>query len=795
MIKLLGCDFLENIPVLLLKNTVIFPNNIMPLVIGKDVSIYAIKNALVYKEYSLVFVAAEADGSSDRDIQILNKGCIVNILKTISMPNGNIKVLFEGVSRASIQKIIEKKNDCLFISANVLETKKKNDPIELEAIWRSFYKVYLVYCKHNKKLPENLVSKDVDSDEIEIIIDTIISHISMKFHNKLILLSEEMLEERIANLIKIIESEIKIIETEERIRMNMQAQIETSQKEYYLNEQLKAIQRELKKDNEEDYVEACKKKAKKVKLSKDAIEKLDSELSKFEQMPSTSAESAVVRNYIEWLLALPWADESKDQISIVEAKNILDENHYGLQKIKEHILEIIAAKKFSKKKTTASVLCLVGPPGVGKTSLGRSIAKSLNREFIKISLGGVKDEGEIRGHRRTYVGSMPGKIIQGMKKAKTVNPVFLLDEIDKITSNSQGDPSAALLEVLDFEQNSEFLDNYLDVQYDLSKVFFIGTANLIDNIPYPLLDRMDMIGLSGYTKDEKLEIAKKFIIPKQCLEHNISNERVSFSDEAIEILINEYTKEAGVRALERAVVRCIRKIIQKILESKDKKKKWNIDKAMVYDLLKVPLIKKENMIQGVDVFGVATGLAWTEVGGEVLHVEAAITRPGKGNLILTGHLGDVMQESAQAALTYVRTKARSFGISQSFIAQSDIHVHVPEGATPKDGPSAGITIATAIISALTKNPVKNDFAMTGEITLQGRVLPVGGVKEKLLAAYSYGYKAAVIPKDNEEFLKEDLKDVNFSDKFKIVYAKNMHEVLQNVFIKEFINKKKVKKNI
>ncbi len=794
MIKHLGCDSLENIPVILLKNTVIFPNNIIPLVIGKEGSVFAIENALDYKEYKLVFVASEAEGSSERDRQILNKGCLVNILKTISMPNGNIKVLFEGLSRASIEKIIEKKNECLFVSINILETKKKNDPIELEAIWRNFYKVYLDYCKHNKKLPEDLVSKDVDFDEIELIIDTIISHISMRFNNKLLLFSEEILEERITSLINIIEGEIKIIETEERIRNNMQVQIENSQKEYYLNEQLKAIQKELKKDNEDDYVDACKKKAKKIKLPKDVIEKLNSELSKFEQMPSISAESAVVRNYIDWILALPWVEESKDQISIVEAKNILDENHYGLQKIKEHILEIIAAKKFSKKKTATSVLCLVGPPGVGKTSLGKSVAKSLNREFIKISLGGVKDEGEIRGHRRTYVGSMPGKIIQGMKKAKTVNPVFLLDEIDKITSNSQGDPSAALLEVLDFEQNSEFLDNYLDVQYDLSKVFFIATANLIDNIPFPLLDRMDMVGLSGYTKDEKVEIAKKFIIPKQCFEHSISNDRISFADEAIEILINEYTKEAGVRALERCIVRCIRKVIQKILENKDKKK-WYIDKALVYDLLKVPLIKKENMIQGAEIFGVATGLAWTEVGGEVLHVEAAITRPGKGNLILTGHLGDVMQESAQAALTYVRTKAKNFGVSQTFISQSDIHIHVPEGATPKDGPSAGITIAIAIISAMTRNPVKNDIAMTGEITLQGRVLPVGGVKEKILAAYSYGYKAAIIPRENEEYLKEDLKDVNLADFFKIIYVKTMHEVLQNVFTKEFNAKKKIKKNI
>lgn len=791
MSKLTLQENLNNVPVLILKNIIIFPKNIVPVLIGKSYSVNSVENAYSNSEKKLIFITNE---KTENESELNQIGTLAQVIRLIKMPNGNIKVLLEGISRAKANLFLkdETNNITSCNDIEILKTRSNVSEIDLEASWRNFSNAYELYNKYNQKLPENIIGKHLSKDEMELIVDTVTPHLSIKYEDKKNILEYELIEERIKTLTFAIENEIEIIQTEEKIRNNIQSQIELNQKEYYLNEQLKAIQKELKRENEDNFIENSKKRAEELNLNGECLEKFQSELSKLEYAQPFSSEANVSRNYIETILNIPWNKSSKDTVSIIEAKEILDKNHYGLEKVKDQIIELMSAKKYSKKKISPPVICLVGPPGVGKTSLGESIAKCLNKEFVKISLGGVKDEAEIRGHRRTYIGSMPGKIIHGMKKAKTIDPVFLLDEIDKMSHDTQGDPSSVFLEILDPEQNKTFVDNYLDMPYDLSKVFFIATANHIDLIPLPLLDRMEIISLSGYTKDEKLSIAKNFLIPKQIKNHGIEKNKIEFDEDSIDTIIQEYTREAGVRNLSRLITRCIRKVIQKFLENKNLKS-YKIIKKDIANLLGIPPFKMKSNLGEKRKPGIATGLAWTEVGGDVLEIESATIKSGKGNLILTGQLGEVMQESAQAAFTYLKINSKLFGINSSKISQSDIHIHIPEGATPKDGPSAGITMCTSLISLFTEIPVASDLAMTGEITLQGRVLPIGGIKEKILAAQTYGYKKVLIPKENKEYCEDEIKGIkNLS--LKIIYVEDMNEVLKNALIKNpFLIKKKIKK--
>ena len=587
------------------------------------------------------------------------------------------------------------------------------------------------------------------------------------------------LPERMITLCHMLTKEIEILQTEQRIRGRIQTQVEKSQREYYLTEQMKAIQKELGREDQAAELDQIRAQIDSLKLPKDAQEKVEKELRRLEQMPPLSSEAVVSRNYVDWITSLPWQKMTKDKISLAQAERILDKNHFGLHKAKERIVEFLAAKKFSKKLERSPILCLVGPPGVGKTSLAQSVAQSVGREFVRISLGGVRDEAEIRGHRRTYIGALPGKIVQAMKKAGVTNPVILLDEIDKMSQDIHGDPASALLEVLDPEQNKAFVDHFLDTEYDLSKVLFIATANVSENIPYPLYDRLEVIGLSGYTDEEKLSIAKQFLIPKNLEEYSLTKRQFQISDDVLNFVINEYTKEAGVRQLERLIAKLMRKAIQRFLKN-EKAKKVIITTDLVKEWLGSVTFKKTSLNQTKDRVGLATGLAWTEVGGDVLEIETTVLS-GKGNVTLTGQLGDVMQESAQAGMSYIRSRSKQLGLKSSFHNTKDIHIHIPEGATPKDGPSAGITIATALISALTGQKTKPNLAMTGEVTLQGRVLAIGGLKEKLLAAKQHNMNTILIPEENKDDLEEITKEVKL-DGLDIIPVNNMDQVLDKAFI-------------
>jgi ATP-dependent Lon protease len=776
---------IDKFPVLALKNVIIFPKSITPVIIGRPTSIKAVEKALMNNDLKGIYVLCQKNGDEDNiNIANLNPiGTYSNILQVVKMPKGNLKVLIEGQKRISVEEFEEHEN-IIYAKGKEINTISHSSDIEREALWRNFIKLYNNYLKYNSKLPEIAAISTFSIEDLEIATDSIIPHLFLKTTDKQRLLEESNLENRIRIIIIHLMNEIEISETEERIRNNIQNQIETSQKEYYLKEQLKAIQKELKNQNiEEDIVSKYKNTAKNLDLPEEVYEKIEKEALKLEQMQELSAEAAVGRNYIDWILSIPWKKQSEDNLSIEEAEKILNYNHFGLNKVKERILELIAAKKYCKNKLRSPILCLVGPPGVGKTSLGKSIADSLSKEFVRVALGGIKDEADIKGHRKTYIGSMPGKIIQGMKRVKTINPIFLLDEIDKMASDIHGDPASALLEVLDPEQNKHFIDSFLDLPYDLSNVMFIATANSIESIPYPLLDRMEIIYVSGYTKDEKLNIAQLFLIPKQIKEHSISNELFEIKEEAINLLIIEYTKEAGVRQLERLIIRLIRKTIGKILENKNnslkKQDKIIINTKTIREYFKTAPFKMHENIHSSKI-GIVTGLAWTELGGDILEIEVALT-PGKGSVTLTGQLGEVMQESAQAALTYLRTRMKEFGISKSKFTQYDIHIHVPEGATPKDGPSAGIAMCTALVSRFCNIPVKSKIAMTGEITLQGRVLAIGGLKEKLLAAHMYGFNTVIVPKESQESCQETLDELGKLP-ISIVYVKTMDEVMKNALI-------------
>jgi ATP-dependent Lon protease len=777
-----------------LKNVVILPKSIIPIIVGRVSSIEAVEFAL--KNENSIFITAQKDPSVENPTfdDLFAYGTRSKILQVMRMQNGSLKILAEGICRSKIVARVEQ-NGFMSVQSIDIVTTNTEESVELEALWRQMKSLYLSYAKHNDKISTDLISLVKSLQDLDQITDTIAIHINnISLGERQTILEATDLHKRILLLCGLLKKEIEILQTEQRIKLQVQSQVEKSQREYYLNEQMKAIQKELGRDDHSVEIEHIRKKIKSIGLSVEAEEKVQKELRRLELMPPLSSEAVVSRHYIDWVTSIPWSKKSIDTISISKAEKILNAHHAGLTKAKERILEFLAAKKFAKTNTSAPIICLIGPPGVGKTSLAKSIADSVGREFIRISLGGIRDEAEIRGHRRTYIGALPGKIIQAMKKTKTLNPVILLDEIDKMSSDLHGDPGSALLEVLDPEQNKTFSDHFLDIEYDLSQVMFIATANLIDDIPLPLFDRMEMIFLSGYTEEEKATIAKKFLIPKGLEQHALSNKQFKISDELIHILIGQYTREAGVRQLERVINKLMRKTIQEILKSKP----IHTPTPLTLDVVKQWLGNakfKKTTLNPENTYGLATGLAWTEMGGDVLEIEITIL-PGKGGLTLTGQLGDVMQESAQAALSYIRSRAADLGLKSSFHSSKDIHIHLPEGATPKDGPSAGITICTALVSALTKIPLRKDIAMTGEITLQGRVLSVGGLKSKLLAAKQHEITDIIAPKENFDDIQEISQELNL-DPLQIKYAKTMDDVLTFCFGKTIFKKaiKKPKKRI
>ena len=762
-------------PVLPLRDIVVFPHMIVPLFVGRDKSVKALEDVM-QDDKQILLVAQKNAGQDDPAIDdIYDVGTIGTVLQLLKLPDGTVKVLVEGSQRAKIVRYTDKE-EFFQAEAELIEEAPDEDK-DVEALSRSVISQFEQYIKLNKKIPPEVLVSLNQIEELSKLSDTIASHLALKISEKQELLELMSPGERLERAYSFMESEIGVLQVEKRIRNRVKRQMEKTQREYYLNEQLKAIQKELgETEDGRDEAGEFEERIEKTKLSKEAREKAIQELRKLKSMSPMSAESTVVRNYLDWLLSIPWGKRSRVKKDIKAAEKILNQDHYGLEKVKERILEYLAVQT-RVRKIKGPILCLVGPPGVGKTSLGKSIAKATGRNFVRMSLGGVRDEAEVRGHRRTYIGSMPGKVIQGMKKAKTSNPLFLLDEIDKLGADWRGDPSSALLEVLDPEQNNTFADHYLEVDYDLSDVMFVTTANTL-RMPQPLLDRMEIIRLSGYTEDEKVQIAKRHLISKQLKSHGLKKTEWSISDDALRDLVRLYTREAGVRNLERELANLARKAVKE-LATKNRKSiritPRNLDK-----FAGVPRYRFGEM-ESEDLVGVTTGLAWTEVGGELLSIEALLM-PGKGNVSHTGKLGDVMQESVQAARSYVRSRMAIFGVSSKFFDKRDIHVHVPEGATPKDGPSAGVAMCTSIVSALTGIPVRRDVAMTGEITLRGRVLPIGGLKEKLLAAHRGGITTVLIPRDNEK----DLVDIpdNVKKGLKIIPVGTVDEVLSEALLRE-----------
>jgi ATP-dependent Lon protease len=761
-------------PVLPLRDIVVFPHMIVPLFVGRDKSVRALED--VMKDDKQILLVTQKNAAHDEPMpdDIYSVGTIGTVLQLLKLPDGTVKVLVEGGERARIAKFAENP-DFFQAYAEVLE-EKVGDDRELDALARTVVSQFEQYIKLNKKIPPEVLVSINQIDDPSKLADTVASHLSLKIVEKQELLECETVSERLEKVFGFMEGEIGVLQVEKRIRSRVKRQMEKTQREYYLNEQMKAIQKELgESEDGRDELAELEEKIAKTKLSKEAREKALAECKKLRSMSPMSAEATVVRNYLDWLLNIPWKKRTRINKSIKHAHEVLDADHYGLDKVKERILEYLAVQQ-RIQKIRGPILCLVGPPGVGKTSLGKSIARATGRNFVRMSLGGVRDEAEIRGHRRTYIGSMPGKVIQGMKKAKSSNPLFLLDEVDKLGSDWRGDPSSALLEVLDPEQNNTFNDHYLEVDYDLSDVMFVTTANTL-RMPPPLMDRMEIIRIPGYTEDEKVEIAKRHLIPKQMKLHGLKAEEWSISEEALRDVIRVYTREAGVRNLERELAGLNRKSVKVIALGECERVKLtrrNLEKFAGVPRYRYGELEQEDLV------GVATGLAWTEVGGELLSIEA-VTVPGKGKVISTGKLGDVMKESIQAAESYVKSRSVEFGIKPTLFDKKDIHVHVPEGATPKDGPSAGVAMVTAIVSALTGIPVHRDVAMTGEITLRGRVLPIGGLKEKLLAALRGGLKTVVIPQDNEKDLAE-IPD-NVKRNMKIIVSDSVDEMLKRTLVR------------
>lgn len=771
-----------------LKNVVILPKSILPIIVGRASSVSAVEYSL--KSNKTIFITAQRhpDVELPTKDDVYTYGTRSTILQVMRMPKGTLKILVEGICRAKIKKS-ESINNFLAVEVEDLPTTSLEKSVELEALWRQLKSLYTTYTQFNTKAPTDLITSIKNPEDMDIIADTLAVHVNLSFDERQEILEIADLKDRITKLCALLHREIDILETEERIRGSIQKQVEKSQREYYLTEQIKAIHKELGREDAHVEINQIKAKVKTLGLSPEALEKVEKELKRLEQMPPMSSEAVVSRNYIDWVISLPWQKISKDTISLEQAEKILNKNHAGLIKAKERIIEFLASKKFSKTLQRSPIICLIGPPGVGKTSLAHSIADSLGREFVRISLGGIKDEAEIRGHRRTYIGALPGKIIQAMRKAKTLNPVILLDEIDKMSSDFHGDPASALLEVLDPEQNKSFVDHFLETEYDLSKVMFITTANHLDGIPYPLFDRMERIALSGYTENEKFEIAESFLIPKNLKEYGLKANQIKIPKEILQKIINQYTREAGVRQLERLITKLMRKSIQLLLKDSNQKS-VTITENLLKEWLGHPKFKRTNLDPSIDRIGLATGLAWTEFGGDILDIEVSVL-PGKGALTLTGQLGDVMQESAQAALSYIRSRSEALGLKETFYASKDIHVHIPEGATPKDGPSAGITMCVALTSALTRNPTKPGVAMTGEITLRGRVLAIGGLKEKILAARQYGIKTILVPEENRDDVNDAIKEIGYEDQKDIVFVTNMDEVLKLALTKNPFNHKEV----
>ena len=756
-------------PVLPLRDIVVFPHMIVPLFVGREKSVNALEE--VKREDKQILLVAQKDAQKEdpQSGDLYDVGTLASILQLLKLPDGTIKVLVEGGQRARVKQFTE--NDSfLEAEADVIAEDESSEERDLDALRRSVVSQFEQYIKLNKKIPPEVLNTVSQIEEPSKLADTVASHLSLKIADKQELLEADTVAERLEKIYGYIEGEIGGLEAEKRVRNRVKKQMEKTQREYYLNEQLKAIRKELGEgDDGQDELQELEDKLKKAKLPKQVREKADQELKKLKNMSPMSAESTVVRNYLDWIVAVPWKKRSKLKNDLEYAREVLDADHYGLTKVKDRILEYLAVQQ-RMGKVKGPILCLVGPPGVGKTSLGKSIARATNRQFVRQSLGGVRDEAEMRGHRRTYIGSMPGKVIQGMKKAGTTNPLFLLDEVDKLGADWRGDPTSALLEILDPEQNSQFVDHYLDVEYDLSGVMFITTANTLD-MPPALLDRMEIIRIPGYTEDEKVEIAKRHLIKKQREENGLTEQEWSISDTALRDLIRRYTREAGVRNLEREIGTLARKAVKEI--QLNKAKQVHVTKQNLEKYAGVPRFKHTEA-ETEDLVGVATGMAWTEVGGELLSVES-VTVPGKGKVTSTGKLGDVMKESIQASEYFIKARAPEFGIQPNLLDRKSVHVHVPEGGTPKDGPSAGIAMVTSIVSALTGIPVRHDVAMTGEVTLRGRVLAIGGLKEKLLAAMRGGIKTVLIPKQNEK----DLADIpqNVKRALEIIPVDTVDEVL------------------
>ncbi|WP_419179866.1 endopeptidase La [Polycladomyces zharkentensis] len=749
---------------------------VLHLDVGRERSVKALEQAMVDENLIVLSTQREVHIEEPSPDDIFRMGTIARVRQMLKLPNGTIRVLVEGLHRAAIDEFLDEQN-YYRVRVTQLAPQVKDD-LELEALMRSVLDYFEQYLRLSKKVSPETYSAVADIDDPGRLADIIASHLPLKIADKQKILETIDVHKRLETLLEMLNDEREVLELERKISQRVKKQMEKTQKEYYLREQMKAIQRELgEKEGRVGEVEELREQLSKLDAPDYVVEKVEKEIERLEKIPTTSAEGGVIRTYVEWLLQLPWRKETKDDLDLKKAEKILDEDHYGLEKAKERVLEYLAVQKMVKK-LKGPILCLVGPPGVGKTSLARSVARALNRKFVRVSLGGVRDEAEIRGHRRTYVGALPGRIIQGMKTAGTINPVFLLDEIDKMSADFRGDPAAALLEVLDPEQNATFSDHYIEIPYDLSKVMFITTANSLYGIPRPLLDRMEVLNISGYTELEKEQIAKGYLIPKQMKEHGLAKEQLQIQKDAILKVIRHYTREAGVRNLERTIGTLCRKAA-KLLVTGEKKKVVITPKNLEQFL--GPVKFRYGRAEETDQVGAATGLAWTETGGDTLTIEVTVL-PGKGKLTLTGKLGDVMKESAQAAFSYIRSRAEEFHIDPEFHEKNDIHIHVPEGAIPKDGPSAGITMATALVSALTGIPISRHVAMTGEITLRGRVLPIGGLKEKALSAHRAGIRHVLIPKDNEKDLDDVPESVRRDLTFTLV--EHMDEVLPRALVRD-----------
>jgi ATP-dependent Lon protease len=763
------------VPLLPLRELIVFPHEVYPIFVGRQKSIRALEVSESLKRPILLVAQKEAKIAEPAPGDLYTVGTLGVVVQLLRLPDGTVKALLEGKRRARILRYLPQ-DDYFQVEVEEIDESCQRTT-EVEALIRSVTTTFDNYVRLNKKIPPEMVTSLAAVDDPAFLADKLVGHLSIKIEDKQALLETANPAERLEKILGYMRSELEILEVEKRIRSRVKKQMEKTQKEYYLNEQMRAIQKELgEKDEFKNEIQELEEKLRQKKMPAEAREKCEREIKKLKMMSPMSAEATVVRNYLDWFLALPWFEYTEDKLDIKEAERILEEDHYGLEKVKQRILEYLAVETLVGQMK-GPILCLVGPPGVGKTSLGKSIARATGRKFVRVSLGGVRDEAEIRGHRRTYIGALPGKVIQSLRRAGSSNPVMMFDEVDKMSTDFRGDPSSALLEVLDPEQNCTFNDHYLDCDYDLSKVMFVTTGNTLERIPRPLQDRMEVIRIPGYTENEKLNIAKRYLIKKQRAANGLKEENIEFSDGALQTLIRRYTREAGVRNLEREIASICRKAAVEVVKT-DRGARAKVTSASVSKYLGPPRFRY-GMAETEPQIGVATGLAWTELGGELLNVEVTIV-PGRGKLTVTGQLGEVMQESAQAALSYVRSRAEAIGLRRNFYQKVDIHIHIPEGAIPKDGPSAGITLATALVSALCRVPVRNDLAMTGEITLRGRVLPIGGLKEKVLAAHRGGIRTVLIPKDSEKDTEEIpatiLKNVE------VVMVEHMDDVLKRALV-------------